>query len=62
LKTSLSFSSIADKEGERQICLSTSVEALPQSKLAENATELKSKKANGKKLGSEYIFFIDSRY
>jgi hypothetical protein len=60
LKTSPSFSSIADKEGELQIFLSTSVEALPQSKLAENATELKSKKANGKKPGSEYMFFIES--
>jgi hypothetical protein len=60
LKTSLSFSSIADKEGELQIFLSTFVEALPQSKLAENATELNSKKVNDKKQGSEYKFFNES--
>jgi len=60
LKTSLSFSSIADKEGELQIFLSTSVEALPQSKLAESATELNSKKVNDKQQESEYKFFIES--
>jgi hypothetical protein len=60
LKTSPSFSSIADKEGELQIFLSTSVEALPQSKLAESATELNSKKVNDKQQESEYKFFIES--
>lgn len=49
-----------DKEGELQIFFSTSVEALPQSKLAESANELKNRRVNDKNPGSEYIFFIES--
>jgi hypothetical protein len=49
-----------DKDGELQIFFSTSVEALPQSKLAESANELKNRKVNDKNLGSEYVFFIES--
>jgi len=49
-----------DKDGELQIFFSTSVEALPQSKLAESANELKNRRVNDKNPGSEYIFFIES--
>jgi len=49
-----------DKDGELQIFFSTSVEALPQSKLAECATVLKSKKANDKIPGTGNMFLIDS--
>jgi len=49
-----------DNEGELQIFFSTSVEALPQSKLAECETVLKSKKANDKIPETGNIFLIDS--